>query len=170
MAEFMTNLFNSIFTPGPTPTLVVATNASFAALQLVLLGLVIATYNVHFVVLSVLCGGLWWAINWFTIELEASKQQQHQKEESQNSKQSRSGPRPKRQEPPEESGTETEEAGASISTAVVDPVTAAKENLRLRPEPADEDRLKKRASFGGDVSGTDSEWDKVSENEGSGLL
>lgn len=134
--------------------MVVATNASFAALQLVLLGLVIATYNIHFIILSILCGGLWWAINWFATELEASKQQEAQ------NKPARTASRPKRQEPPEESGTETEEAG---STAVNQ--AGIKDSMRLRAQQ-DDDKLKKRASFG-DVSGTDSEWDKVSENEGN---
>ncbi|CAI6338537.1 unnamed protein product [Periconia digitata] len=69
VAGFLENLFNSIFTPGPTPTLLVATNASFAALQLLFAALLFATYSIHFVILSVLCGGLWWAINWFAGEI-----------------------------------------------------------------------------------------------------
>ncbi|PVI06913.1 Pkr1-domain-containing protein [Periconia macrospinosa] len=69
VAGFLENLFNSIFTPGPTPTLLVATNASFAALQLLFFVLLLATYSIHFVILSVLCGGLWWAINWFAAEI-----------------------------------------------------------------------------------------------------
>lgn len=73
MAAFFTDLVSSIFTPGPTHTLIVATNASFACLQLVLLALLIATYSIHFVILSFLCAGLWWAINWFVAELEAHK-------------------------------------------------------------------------------------------------
>ncbi|KAF2752024.1 Pkr1-domain-containing protein [Sporormia fimetaria CBS 119925] len=73
MATFLTNLWESIFTPGPTPTLLVATNASFAALQLVFFGLLIATYSIHFVILSILCAGLWWAINWFAGEIRAAQ-------------------------------------------------------------------------------------------------
>jgi hypothetical protein len=72
MSKFFTDLLNSIFTPGPTPSLVVATNVSFACLQLVLLLLLIATYSVHFLVLSFLSAGLWWAINWFVAELAAA--------------------------------------------------------------------------------------------------
>ncbi|KAK7521579.1 ER protein Pkr1-domain-containing protein [Phyllosticta citriasiana] len=72
MSQFFESLWNSIFTPGPTPTLLVATNASFAALQLVLFALLLATYSIHFVVLSGLCGGLWWSINWFANELRAA--------------------------------------------------------------------------------------------------
>jgi hypothetical protein len=73
MASFFENLWLSIFTPGPTPTLLVATNASFAALQLLLFALLIATYSVHFVILSSLCAGLWWAINWFAAEIRAAQ-------------------------------------------------------------------------------------------------
>ncbi len=68
MAGFVEQLWESIFTPGPTPSLLLATNVTFASLQLVLLALLIATYSVHFVVLSLISGGLWWAINWFATD------------------------------------------------------------------------------------------------------
>lgn len=71
MASFLASLFNSIFTPGPTPVLLLATNISFGGLQLVLALLLIFTRSVHFVVLSLLSGGLWWAINWFAAEIRA---------------------------------------------------------------------------------------------------
>lgn len=73
MASFFENLWESIFTPGPTPTLLVATNASFAALQVLLFAMLLATYSIHFVILSILCGGLWWAINWFAAEIRAAQ-------------------------------------------------------------------------------------------------
>jgi hypothetical protein len=73
MSNFLVNLWESVFTPGPTPTLLVATNASFAALQLLFFALLIATYSVHFVVLSGLCAGLWWAINWFAAEIRTAQ-------------------------------------------------------------------------------------------------
>lgn len=69
MSSFVIDLWESIFTPGPTPTILIATNVSFGALQVVLLALLLATSSVHFAVLSVLCAGLWWAINWFAREL-----------------------------------------------------------------------------------------------------
>jgi hypothetical protein len=69
MTTFIEDLWNSIFTPGPTSTLLIATNVTFGALQVVLLALLIATYSIHFLILSVLCGGLWGAINWFANEL-----------------------------------------------------------------------------------------------------
>ncbi|KAL6707430.1 SMK killer toxin resistance protein [Coniothyrium glycines] len=73
MASFFEQLWESIFTPGPTPTLLVATNASFAALQLLLFVMLLATYSIHFIILSLLCGGLWWSINWFAAEIRAAQ-------------------------------------------------------------------------------------------------
>ncbi|KKF95194.1 V-type ATPase assembly factor pkr1 [Ceratocystis platani] len=87
MASFVVELWESIFTPGPTPVLLKATNATFAALQLLLLLLLLSTYSIHFVALSIISGGLWWAINWFAAELavhqaqedaKLKQQQQHQ--------------------------------------------------------------------------------------------
>jgi STAM-binding protein len=73
MATFLEDLWGSIFTPGPTPTLVVATNATFAVLQAVLAILLLLTHSIHLGVLSVLCGGLWWGINWFVAELQKAE-------------------------------------------------------------------------------------------------
>jgi hypothetical protein len=76
MASFMTDLWESIFVPGPTPTILVATNAAFAALQIVLLALLAATYSIHFAILSVLCAGLWYSINWFAREVVIAQKKQ----------------------------------------------------------------------------------------------
>ncbi|TKA82106.1 hypothetical protein B0A55_01803 [Friedmanniomyces simplex] len=73
MADFLERLWGSVFAPGPTPTLVVATNVTFAALQALLLALFIGTYSIHFAILSVLCCGLWWSINWFANELRQAQ-------------------------------------------------------------------------------------------------
>ncbi|KAK0942287.1 S-adenosylmethionine-dependent methyltransferase [Friedmanniomyces endolithicus] len=67
------SLWGSVFAPGPTPTLLVATNVTFATLQAVLLALLIGTYSIHFAVLSVLCCGLWCSINWFANELRQAQ-------------------------------------------------------------------------------------------------
>lgn len=75
MASFLANLWESVFTPGTTPTLLVATNATFAALQTLLAALLVATWSIHFAILSVLCGGLWYSINWFAIELQVAQAQ-----------------------------------------------------------------------------------------------
>ncbi|KAE9581021.1 V-type ATPase assembly factor pkr1 [Colletotrichum fructicola] len=76
MADFVVKLWESIFTPGPTPTLLVATNATFAALQVLLLLLFVGTYSIHFVILSFISGGLWYSINWFAREIALNNEQQ----------------------------------------------------------------------------------------------
>ncbi|KAF2122535.1 ER protein Pkr1-domain-containing protein [Lophiotrema nucula] len=73
LVTFFENLWESVFIPGTTPTLLVATNASFAALQLLLLALLVATRSIHFIILSGLTAGLWWAINWFAAEIRAAQ-------------------------------------------------------------------------------------------------
>lgn len=73
MSSFFERLWESVFTPGPTPTLLVATNASFGALQLLLFAMLLATKSIHFIILSILCGGLWWSINWFAAEIRAAQ-------------------------------------------------------------------------------------------------
>ena len=74
MANFMEELWSSIFTPGATPTLLVATNVTFGALLALLIALLVATRSVHFLVLTVLSSGLWWAINWFAREVRLAQE------------------------------------------------------------------------------------------------
>lgn len=73
MASFIEDLWGSIFTPGPTSPLVAATNVAFAALQLVLLALLVATNSIHFYILSFLSAALWAAINWFVKEVRVAQ-------------------------------------------------------------------------------------------------
>ena len=155
MATFLTNLFNSIFTPGPTPTLIVATNASFAALQCILLVFLVATYSVHFVILSFLSAGLWWAINWFVTELEMANKEEKEAQRLRVLREERDNTGA------EDSGTETEGAdGLSRS------VNAGTKTEGRSAQDAAEGALRKRRSLGeasaGELS-TDSEWDKVEE-------
>ena len=160
MAEFFTQLFNSIFTPGPTPTLVVATNASFAALQVLLLTLVLTTWNIHFMILSVLTAGLWSAINWFVRELEIAKAQQANTKEKGRDAGGGSKGLSSRVTAADDSGTETEDAssmmgsGGGKGTGMVVDEARMRENMRLRVQS---DEKLRRAS----LSGTDSEWDKI---------
>ena len=155
MATFLTDLVNSIFTPGPTPSIVVATNASFAALQIVLLALLVSTYSVHFAILSCLSAGLWWAINWFVTELEAANQKE------QKAKQIREMRRGQDDRVAEDSGTETEDA-SNHDEGVANQRQSEK---LLTPDDAQGSMRKRRNSgegSSGDLS-TDSEWDKVDE-------
>ncbi|KAI1083179.1 Pkr1-domain-containing protein [Whalleya microplaca] len=151
MASFIQDLWESIFTPGPTPTLLVATNVTFACLQVVLLILLIGTYSIHFVVLSFLCGGLWWAINWFAAELRVAQ-----------AKEARDKARAERatRQATDDSETEVE----TIVTAGK-PVTGSKEVEVM--EQAGDLKLRAELSSSGTKSSasTEDEWEKVSENE-----
>ncbi|KAK9473290.1 ER protein Pkr1-domain-containing protein [Dipodascopsis tothii] len=74
MSGFFTDLWESIFTPGTTPTLIRATHASFAALEITLISLCISTYNKHFLFMTLIATGLWAGITWFISELEKMKE------------------------------------------------------------------------------------------------
>ena len=166
MTTFLTDLISSIFTPGPTPSLIIATNASFALLQAVLLVLLILTYSVHFIVLSFLCAGLWWAINWFVTELEAGNKKER---EARQSRDTQKGPGTDGRGA-EESGTETEGGGDQSDGGVSASAPGSQTAGMLKPEDA-QSALRKRTSSAeassGDLS-TDSDWDKVSEAEDVG--
>ena len=144
MANFMVSLWESVFTPGPTPTLLLATNFAFGALQLVLLSLLVATYSIHFVVLSVLCGGLWFGINWFTAELarakaaetgaEGEKKREGEGKGGVNSSEKRR----ERQKSPESVGsdTETEMESTGQTTGAARTQSVAVERKKIIPNPA----------------------------------
>lgn len=155
MASFVEELWSSVFTPGPTPTLLIATNVSFGALQLVLFGLLLATYSLHFVALSVISAGLWYSINWFAAEVRAAQlaQEAEKKDPALNrNKDSVEG----------DSDTETETFGKPSAIATG---SASLSSSELQPIERDS---KKRPSSGGDSSGygsTDSEWEKVEDNK-----
>ena len=157
MASFFEELWNSVFIPGPTSTLLVATNASFACLQLLLLCLLLATYSVHFIVLSFICGSLWWSINWFAAELRSAKASEGSNEPKQKESSPQLG-----KVPLGDSDTETEPSTRSMM-----PPAPREPPTLLKPKPTDsEDSLRKRRSMG-DSSGyisTDSEWEKINEN------
>ncbi|KAH6854606.1 ER protein Pkr1-domain-containing protein [Chaetomium sp. MPI-CAGE-AT-0009] len=176
MASFVEGLWQSIFTPGPTPTLLVATNVTFAALQLVLAGLLYATHSIHFLILSVLCGGLWGAINWFARELKAH--QQEEEEKKRRAQKARSPP-PRPAPSSDDSETEVEAAKSTASLRRVPTVAAAAAvttaaAVSTEVEPAETSgELKHRVAeelpslSQGQKSAvsTEDEWEKVSENE-----
>ncbi|KAI0176349.1 Pkr1-domain-containing protein [Hypoxylon sp. FL1284] len=152
MASFVQDLWESIFTPGTTPTLLVATNATFACLQLVLLLLLVATYSIHFLILSCLCGGLWWSINWFAAELKVA-QVKEAKEKARSDQRAAA-------QASEDSETEVEtifvaKGKPAPGSTVVEAVEQAGD-LKLRGEPS---------SGSKSSASTEDEWEKVSENE-----
>lgn len=153
MASFMVDLMNSIFTPGPTSSLVLATNISFACLQVTLLALLIATYSIHFLVLSIISGGLWTAINWFVKELAIHEAQQKKQNEAEYTSVDAKG----------SCGSDTD------AQTIVDEVkrSGSKEVEVLPPAIGLIDRAKSKDSQevkGSEVS-TEDEWERVSEAE-----
>jgi len=64
MSSFATSLWDSIFTPGPTPVLIKAMNISFFALLALLIPLTYFTRNIHVFFLTLLSMSLWVAMQW----------------------------------------------------------------------------------------------------------
>ena len=157
MASFVVDLMNSIFTPGPTSSLVLATNVSFALLQVTLLALLIATYSIHFLILSVICGGLWAAINWFVRELALYEAQQKQE----------SGAAAAREGA--HSGSESDTDVQTLVDEVKRSGSGSREIEVLPPASGLVDRGGKDKKETQDVKGseasTEDEWEKVSETE-----
>lgn len=64
-------LWQSVFQPGTTPQLIIATHLSFTALVTTLAWLIYATSgNIHFIVLLCISLCLWAAVTWFIQELK----------------------------------------------------------------------------------------------------
>lgn len=175
MGSFLEDLWSSVFTPGPTPALLVAANVTFAALQTVLFALLLATYSIHFVVLSVLSAALWASINWFAGELKQA-QAEAGEEEARRKKEDKKGHadgKPRRKTSgggaldSSASDTETEDASEEKDKKNEAPSgsAAAAASAFLQP-PEMQDASRKRHSVSGESSGygsTDSEWEKVDE-------
>jgi len=192
MASFVENLWSAVFTPGPTPTLLVATDVTFAALQLLLLALLIATYSIHFVILSVLCGGLWWSVNWFASELQAAQLKEEEAERLRKQKKDidrKEGGESAGSGADDEAGEDTEtEEHTRVTTpdAKGYPTTGGTE--RIREDIIDAVKVSGKNSGGsaasgaqagerlgtkqrnvqagdrsGDISNTDSEWEKIED-------
>jgi len=188
MADFLPNLWESVFTSGPTPTLLIATNVTFAALQLVLALLLFATYSIHFVILSTICGGLWWSINWFASEVAAVRAEEEAKAEAEKKKEEEEEKKEARGEG--ESGADDEGESTEVENDAVSSSYGGLESSRgdlslsgfeegavastgreqqEEESAAAEVRQRntgKAQQQGGDLSGevsTDSEWEKVED-------
>lgn len=161
MSQFFQDLWESIFTPGPTPSLLIATNVTFAALQFVLAALLLATYSIHFVILSFLSAGLWWAINWFARELQAN----HDKELKEKARAARKTAA--QVDTSDESETEVETFLTKVKTKS-QPVggTGASKEVEVQDVAGELKQRGPPASQGSKSSAsTEDEWEKVSEYE-----
>jgi len=165
----MTELWESIFIPGPTPTLLRAANVTFGILQILLAVLLYATYSVHFVALSIISAGLWWSINWFARELRLAKEEQKRQEEWEEKEKEKADTA--RLHETEDSDTEVEgkskvvgqRRSARKAAAAAKAATAGSAEV----EPLEKvGELTQRSGDGTQSSvSTEDEWEKISENE-----
>jgi hypothetical protein len=171
MADFLPNLWESVFVSGPTPTLLLATNATFALLQVVLVLLLAATYSIHFAILSVICGGLWWSINWFAAEVAAVRAEEEAKAKREKEQEERDAKvggvgggesaddEGESTEVEEGNGLEASRASLSLSGFEEGIVSSGREEEGAAAAGAARQRNVKTP----DLSGTDSEWEKVED-------
>lgn len=178
MATFVTELWESIFTPGPTPSLLVATNVSFACLQVVLGLLLFFSFSIHFVILSALCSGLWWSINWFARELKEGQRRQAVQEakarrdacppgdDSDTEVEASSRGLRSTRSNKKQGGANTQEAGVVVKEPVepVEPVGELKHRLEAAGPAASSSSHGGGGGTQSNVS-TEDEWERVSESE-----
>ncbi|KAL4791027.1 Pkr1-domain-containing protein [Aspergillus venezuelensis] len=170
MASFVEDLWASIFTAGPTPTLLLATNVSFAALQAVLFMLLVGTRSYHFVFLSAISGALWYMINWFAQEVKQAQAQAAAQETQAEKTLEATQKETKARGAAEAADSDTETEGLAgrkhVPVPSAEPRSAtASTTLQV---PGSESEVRKRLSVSGDSSGytsTDSEWEKVEDNK-----
>lgn len=77
---FITELWESVLTPGTTPALIKATHASFIMLIISLISLIFLSGSIHFVNLLVIAVLLYACVVWFINELEKVKLEAKEKE------------------------------------------------------------------------------------------
>jgi cytoskeletal protein RodZ len=70
MIGFVEDLWQSVFTPGATPTLILTTHATFALLVTTLTVFAFLTKSIHIINLLVLSILLWGTLTWFIAELK----------------------------------------------------------------------------------------------------
>lgn len=169
MADFLPNLWESVFVSGPTPTLLLATNATFALLQVVLLLLLAATYSIHFAILSVICGGLWWSINWFAAEVAAVRAEEEAKakrEKEQEERDGKVGGGGGESADDEGESTEVEEGNGLEASRASLSLSGFEEGIVSSGTGREEEgaaAARRRNVKTPDLSGTDSEWEKVED-------
>ena len=190
MADFMANLWESVFTPGATPTLIIATNVTFGALQILLAALLVATYSIHFAILSFLCGGLWYSINWFAREIQAGQAAEQEAERLRRKKRSQNDRRKEGEEgdSADDEGEDTEVEGAMKESTASLSYASATDDEKLGNKMLDTARTKGQEAGHGSSSGlhsaagvsdarrrmteeadrsgeisTDSDWEKIDE-------
>lgn len=172
MASFLPNLWESVFVSGPTPTLLIATNVTFALLQTVLLLLLAATYSIHFAILSTICGGLWWSINWFAAEVaavraeeEAKARKEKEKEDVKGGESADDEGESTEVEGEHDSGLEASRGSLSLSGFEEGVVRSGREEEQggaRQRNVKTQQQQQQQGDLSGEIS-TDSEWEKVED-------
>jgi hypothetical protein len=134
----------------------------------VLLLLLAATYSIHFAILSVICGGLWWSINWFAAEVAAVRAEEEAKAKREKEQEERDGKvggggesaddEGESTEVEEGNGLEASRASLSLSGFEEGIVSSGREEEGAAATAARQRNVKTP-----DLSGTDSEWEKVED-------
>lgn len=127
-----------------------------------------ATYSIHFMILSVICGGLWYSINWFARELKV-----HQKQEEEKARRAAAAV-PALSSSDSETEVETSKSVESVKKGSKPPLKPVATSTEVEPVEQ-QGGLKQRVaeelpetSSIPDVRSsfsTEDEWEKVSENE-----
>ncbi|RLV95202.1 V-type ATPase assembly factor PKR1 [Spathaspora sp. JA1] len=101
---FLTELWDSVFTPGTSPALIKATHASFVLLLASLIWLIVLTKSIHFINLFVIAILLYATVIWFINELQQGKLKTNEELVAEESK-------------PEEKEQEKEQSKEQVSSA-----------------------------------------------------
>merc|ERR1711977_708041 len=115
------------------------------SLRLVLL--LIATFSIHFVILSLLSAGLWWSINWFVSELRTAQAAEDEKKRA------------------FDEAKHTDDTDTDAETVIgTGNIHSGSKEVEIFEENGE---LKDRGSTKGSKSetSTEDEWERVSENE-----
>jgi hypothetical protein len=110
--------------------------------------LLIGTYSIHFVILSFLCAGLWYSINWFAAEVVAVQERQKAEDAA-------------------AAKAKKQAAGSDDSDTEVEEQTVGKKqgafsagNEAVEPQGEMRHRVEPQSS-----ASTEDEWEKVSEGD-----
>lgn len=123
--SFVTELWESIFTPGTTPALIKATHASFILLILSLLSLIYLSRSIHFINLLVIALLLYGSVIWFINEVKEMKLKNNtelEKEEDEKEKD-------QQEKDQQQKDSEEKDTDKSKSTATAKPISPKKRKV-----------------------------------------
>ncbi|VVT46183.1 uncharacterized protein SAPINGB_P001087 [Magnusiomyces paraingens] len=101
VVNYVQNLWQSVLTPGLSPTLIGSTHVSFGLLLIVLVFMLVYTGSLHFLALLLIASGLWAAITWFIGEVQLLELEKRKKEEEEEKEKEKEKDQKKDAEKPE---------------------------------------------------------------------